>query len=288
MAPVSTFAQQPTPTPKYKGKGGGGGPPQGTQGGKPQFNQQQQQHQQQIVHKPVVTTTPAPAHTSFTKPATQKAVIHNNAVVPTPAPKFTGGTGKPQYHKGGNGTPPPTVNNNIVNGNNHTSNQGPGGKPQFSKGNGGKPSGPVVVNNTNFVHNTPATVHNNSWSGPRGGGGKFNRANNYGGHWVEANVHSDWDRRGIHEWDGHRFRWFNGGWLIIDNGFWPTGYYAYQPGGSKIFNAQAELADMGYYNGAVDGVVGPMTRQAIADYQADNGLPVDGYLNPPTQDSLGL
>jgi peptidoglycan hydrolase-like protein with peptidoglycan-binding domain len=55
-----------------------------------------------------------------------------------------------------------------------------------------------------------------------------------------------------------------------------------------MWNAQAELANMGYYNGDVDGVPGPQTRQAIADYQADNNLPVDGRLNPPTQVSLGL
>jgi len=38
----------------------------------------------------------------------------------------------------------------------------------------------------------------------------------------------------------------------------------------------------------VNGIPDPDTRQAIADYQADNQLPVDGHLNPPTQEALGL
>lgn len=296
--PVSTFAQQPTPTPKYKGKGGGG-PPQGvpggkSQGGKPQFGQQQQQ----FVHKPVVTSTPAASHTPFSKTVTQKPVINKNVALPTPPPKFTGGNGKPLYHKpAGNGSNP-AVNPAIVN---QTNVNQANGNPKFKKGNGGKPAGNPgnahVVNNTAIVsgntHVIPKLKQAKSWAGPKwkgggGGGQQFNRANNYGGHWVEASAHSDWDRRQEHDWDGHHFRWFNGGWLIIDNGFWPQGYYQYQLGGSKIYNAQAELADMGYYNGDVDGIVGPLTRQAIADFQADNGLPVDGHLNPPTQDALGL
>ncbi|HWC59343.1 MAG TPA: peptidoglycan-binding domain-containing protein [Verrucomicrobiae bacterium] len=276
MAPGAAFGQQPTPTPKPKG--GGGGPPQGF---KPQITQPTQP-----IHKPVVTSTPPP------KVNYQKSVVQHTAVAtPTPGPK---------YHK-------PVVNNNIsntsnaVNTKNVTKNavvnkntntnmatQGQGqGKPQFKKG--GQPGSgqPLVINNKTFVHKTPSVVQNKSWSGPKGGG-KFNRANNFGGHWVDASaVPSGWSHYGDHDWHGHHYRWFNGGWLIVDNGFWPAGYYPLT-GGSKMWNAQAELANMGYYDGEVDGVAGPETREAIANFQSDNDLPVDGHLNPPTQVALGL
>ena len=53
-------------------------------------------------------------------------------------------------------------------------------------------------------------------------------------------------------------------------------------------SAQQQLANDGYYNGAIDGVPGPATRQAIANFQSDNNLPVTGHLNVPTRQSLGL
>ncbi len=52
--------------------------------------------------------------------------------------------------------------------------------------------------------------------------------------------------------------------------------------------AQQQLANAGYYNGPIDGVAGPGTRQAIMNYQDDNGLPATGHLNEPTRESLGL
>jgi len=43
-----------------------------------------------------------------------------------------------------------------------------------------------------------------------------------------------------------------------------------------------------YYSGAVDGILGPMTDQAIRSYQADNGLKVDGIAGPKTKAKLYL
>ena len=50
------------------------------------------------------------------------------------------------------------------------------------------------------------------------------------------------------------------------------------PGGFEIpsVNIQKALKKAGYYNGAVDGKVGPGTRDAIAAFQKDNGLKADG------------
>ena len=50
------------------------------------------------------------------------------------------------------------------------------------------------------------------------------------------------------------------------------------PSGFEIpsVNIQKALKKAGYYNGAIDGKVGPGTRDAIAAFQKDNGLSADG------------
>jgi len=42
---------------------------------------------------------------------------------------------------------------------------------------------------------------------------------------------------------------------------------------------QERLAQLGYYNGPVDGIFGPATRDAVAKYQIDNQLDVTGSLS---------
>jgi hypothetical protein len=51
---------------------------------------------------------------------------------------------------------------------------------------------------------------------------------------------------------------------------------------------QERLAQLGYYNGPVDGIFGPTTRDAVAKYQIDQQLDVTGSLSPDTLQSLGL
>ena len=43
-----------------------------------------------------------------------------------------------------------------------------------------------------------------------------------------------------------------------------------------VFGLQAELADLGFYEGAIDGVAGSRTRAAIRAWQASRGLPQTG------------
>jgi peptidoglycan hydrolase-like protein with peptidoglycan-binding domain len=50
---------------------------------------------------------------------------------------------------------------------------------------------------------------------------------------------------------------------------------------------QRQLADAGYYHGAIDGVVGDGTRRAIRNYERDNGLPVDGEIDNQLLATLG-
>jgi peptidoglycan hydrolase-like protein with peptidoglycan-binding domain len=45
---------------------------------------------------------------------------------------------------------------------------------------------------------------------------------------------------------------------------------------------------MGYYQGEVDGLLGPLTREALIGYQTDNGLYTTAAIDEPTLESLGL
>ena len=51
---------------------------------------------------------------------------------------------------------------------------------------------------------------------------------------------------------------------------------------------QSGLAKLGYYNGAVDGVLGDQTEAALARYQQDRDLSVTGTVDAATLQSLGL
>lgn len=117
----------------------------------------------------------------------------------------------------------------------------------------------------------------------------YNRSNRYGGLWFAESTHRDWDRNGEHYWNNHNYRWYDGGWLIIDGGYSP--YYAYtgySNRGSVVSNVQIRLANEGYYRGAIDGDAGPGTRHAIADYQSDHDLRITGLINDPLLQSLRL
>ena len=103
-----------------------------------------------------------------------------------------------------------------------------------------------------------------------------------------------------------RVELIGGGYYYWNNGYWypawgysPSAeYYAYdgpiyvgqraEPPDQVIADVQAELQEMGYYKGEVDGLLGPLTREALAGYQADQGLMATAVIDQPTLDSLGL
>jgi hypothetical protein len=104
----------------------------------------------------------------------------------------------------------------------------------------------------------------------------------------------------------NRVELVGGGYYYWNNGYWypawgysPSAeYYAYdgpiyvghraEPPDQVIADVQAELQQMGYYQGEVDGLLGPMTRQALTAYQADQGLTATAAIDEPTLDSLGM
>jgi peptidoglycan hydrolase-like protein with peptidoglycan-binding domain len=61
-----------------------------------------------------------------------------------------------------------------------------------------------------------------------------------------------------------------------------------EPPDKVIADVQAVLQQMGYYTGEVDGLLGPLTREALTAYQADQGLTATAAIDQPTLDSLGM
>lgn len=45
---------------------------------------------------------------------------------------------------------------------------------------------------------------------------------------------------------------------------------------------QTDFRALGYYNGAIDGIYGPRTIEAVEQFQEENGLPVTGLVDPAT------
>lgn len=54
----------------------------------------------------------------------------------------------------------------------------------------------------------------------------------------------------------------------------------------SVRDVQRELARLGYYQGGVDGEVGPMTRNAVRAFQQDAGLPATGRIEPAVLTAL--
>lgn len=123
------------------------------------------------------------------------------------------------------------------------------------------------------------------------------------------NEHRRWHRR---EYDRawwrrnySRFALFGGGYYYWNSGYWYPAYgydprynsYAYDAPlysynglapAQVIARAQSLLQQRGYYNAPVDGTYGPVTRQALMNYQADHGLPMTGEIDQATLNSLDL
>jgi hypothetical protein len=123
-------------------------------------------------------------------------------------------------------------------------------------------------------------------------------------YWAFRNYQPVWHERSW--WNSHynRVVFAYGGWYYWNAGWWypawgyaPNAYYAYD---GPIYayndwspdqvtaNVQAALQEQGYYRGEVDGLLGPLTRAAIANYQRDHGLYITSAIDRPTLQSLGM
>ena len=148
------------------------------------------------------------------------------------------------------------------------------------------------------------------WSGPRGGLTNNWRSSQFSGRQYSAfrNYQSQWHDSGW--WQDHCDTivfvtvysepfpfYFDAGYWYPAWGYYTDAYYPYDgpiygyndlSPDEVIANVQIQLYNEGYYDGPIDGILGPDTQAAIADYQADHGLAVTAAIDEPTVESLGL
>lgn len=58
--------------------------------------------------------------------------------------------------------------------------------------------------------------------------------------------------------------------------------------GNEVTQIQTKLKRWGYYNGAIDGIYGNKTVEAVKYFQRKNGLKVDGIAGPATLRAMGI
>jgi putative peptidoglycan binding protein len=133
-------------------------------------------------------------------------------------------------------------------------------------------------------------------------------AQNWHGHQyvVFQNYHPMWhDHFWWHD-HFHNVLLFGGGWYYWNSGYWypawgysdSEAYYPYDgpiyvgsnptPADQIVATVQQSLQEQGFYHGDVDGLLGPLTRAALADYQQAQGLEMTAALDEPTLQSLGM
>jgi len=123
---------------------------------------------------------------------------------------------------------------------------------------------------------------------------------------VFRSYHPEWHDQGWYHSHYNRVELIGGGYYFFNSGYWfpawgysPSAqYYAYdgpifagqhaEPPDKVIADVQAVLQEMGYYKGEVDGLLGPLTREALTAYQGDNGLTTTAAIDQPPLDSLGM
>lgn len=123
---------------------------------------------------------------------------------------------------------------------------------------------------------------------------------------VYRSYHPERHDQGWYRSHYNRVELIGGGYYYWNNGYWypawgydnSAEYYAYdapiyvgqhaEPPDRVIADVQTALQDMGYYKGDVDGLLGPMTREALTGYQADQGIAPTAVIDEPTLDSLGM
>jgi len=132
-----------------------------------------------------------------------------------------------------------------------------------------------------------------SYTGNRMGGTRYYRGAGYSGTRYYGTGHY---------YGGYPYYSYYSGWPYDYYGYYPYSYYggypysynysyyapAYGYDTSTVAAVQQRLGEIGYYHGAVDGIMGPRTRAAIAAYESSHGLGVDGMISGPLLDRLGL
>jgi len=158
----------------------------------------------------------------------------------------------------------------------------------------------LQTNNKNYVVNKYKTVnYNANYKIP--GAYKWKGAQ----YQVFANYHPLWHDTWWWNWHYPQVVFIYGGWYYWNSSYWypawgyaPNSVYVYdgpiyassphEDPGQVVANVQSALQEQGYYQGDIDGVLGPQTRAALAEYQSAQGLEPTGAVDEPTLQTLGM
>lgn len=156
----------------------------------------------------------------------------------------------------------------------------------------------------------------------------FNLGNQPNGKYQAVKFNGNYQIAGAHNWRGSKYvvfqnyhpQWHDQGWWRSHHNrisfvfgapyYWDSGYWypawGYEPGanyyydgpiyasnpeydpGQVVANVQSALQQQGFYQGEVDGILGPQTRAALAEYQSAQGLEPTGAVDEPTLETLGM
>ena len=122
---------------------------------------------------------------------------------------------------------------------------------------------------------------------------------------VFVNYHPQWHDTWWWNWHHPHVVFIYGGWYYWDSSYWypawgyaPDSVYYYdgpiyssspaEDPAQTVANVQSALQQQGYYQGDIDGVLGPQTRAALAEYQSAQGLEPTGAVDEPTLETLGM
>ena len=157
---------------------------------------------------------------------------------------------------------------------------------------------------------------------------KFNLSNNPNPKYKAVKFNQNYKIAGANKWKGSKYQvfvnyqpqWHDQYWWTSHHNhivfvfgspyYWDTGYWypcwGYNPGatfyfdgpiyasnpeydpGQVVANVQSALQQQGYYQGEIDGILGPQTRAALAEYQSAQGLEPTGAVDEPTLETLGM
>ncbi len=137
---------------------------------------------------------------------------------------------------------------------------------------------------------------------------RIRNAENWRGNHYNAfrTYRPQWHDRGWWHSNHRHLSLIGGGWYYWNSGYWypawgydsSAAYYPYdgpiyvgsnpRPFDQVVADAQSVLQEQGYYRGEVDGLVGPLTQEALAAYQSAQGLEQTAAIDQPTLESLGI
>jgi len=151
------------------------------------------------------------------------------------------------------------------------------------------------------------------------GGGRYAGTRSYAGRQLSGTRYYDGTRNYGNYYGGGTRYYYSGGYpygyysggpysnwgVAVSSGYYPYSYWGGYPysgynnyysyytprygyNASMVAAVQRRLGQLGYYRGAVDGIIGPQTRSAIAAFESRNGLAVDGIISGSLLDRLDL